>query len=128
MNRADVAAWLDAYSHAWETYDPDEIGALFSADADYFDSPYDAPVHGREAIVARWLNVRRDPPGTYRGRYEPVVVEGDQAVANGRSQYFLPDGVTLRTEFDNLFLLRFDASGQCSEFHEWYMERPQSKS
>jgi uncharacterized protein (TIGR02246 family) len=119
-----VAAWLDDYSRAWGTYDPKEIGALFSEDAVYFYNPFDDPVRGREAIVASWLE-ERDEPATYEGSYRPVLVCGDQAVARGYSRYLDTDG-TVAEEFDNLFLLRFDAEGRCAEYREWYMEAPKA--
>jgi ketosteroid isomerase-like protein len=117
-----VADWLDGYARAWGSYDPDEIGALFSQDAVYAYNPFDEPVRGREAIVASWLE-DRDEPGTYEGRYQPVLVAGDQAVAHGSSRYFDTDG-TVADEYDNLFVLRFDAAGRCSSYQEWYMQRP----
>ncbi len=86
--RERVAAWLDAYVRAWESYDPTAIGNLFAEDVEYFYGPFDEPVRGREAIVASWLGDRRDEPGTYRASYAPIAVEGDVAVANGRSRYF----------------------------------------
>ena len=36
MTHEQVAQWLAAYSKAWETYDPQAIGDLFSADAAYY--------------------------------------------------------------------------------------------
>ena len=36
MDTEAVAAWLEGYSQAWGTYDPEQIGALFSADAVYY--------------------------------------------------------------------------------------------
>jgi uncharacterized protein (TIGR02246 family) len=99
-----VAAWLDGYSRAWKTYDPEQIGELFSEDAVYFDNPFDEPVRGREAIVASWLE-DPDEEGTYEGRYRPVLVAGDQAVANGSSRYL-------------------NADGRCVEYREWYMQKP----
>lgn len=125
-DRASVASWLAAYSHAWQTYDPAAIGALFAENATYATGPYDEPIRGREAIVAAWLE-NRDAPGTYAGAYEPLVVEGDRAVANGRSRYFEADRVALRTEFDNIFVLRFDDAGRCVEYREWYMQRPKAE-
>jgi hypothetical protein len=117
-----VAAWLDGYSQAWGTYDPEQIGALFSADADYFYDPFSEPVRGREAIVADWIK-DRDEAGTYEGSYRPVLVAGDQAVARGYSRYLNTNG-TVEREYDNLFLLRFDADGRCAEYREWYMRKP----
>jgi uncharacterized protein (TIGR02246 family) len=124
MDRSAVQRWLDAYVHAWLTYDPAEIGALFSEDAVYYYHPYGDPVRGRDAIVASWVEPdHRDAPGTYTGHYELIAVDGAVAVSNGRSRYFQADGTTLKREFDNLFVLRFDDAGRCSEFREWYMER-----
>jgi len=125
-SRETVAAWLDRYVEAWMSYDPQAIGDLFSEDARYYYGPYADPVRGREAIVANWLE-NRDTPGTYKAHYEPLVVEGDTAVTNGRSTYFEEGGTTFRTEYDNIFLIRFDESGRCTEFREWFMEKPRSK-
>jgi ketosteroid isomerase-like protein len=76
LSHETVQAWLDAYERAWETYDPDQIGALFSDDAEYRWHPADEPEKGREAIVFAWLNPGgnasdRDAPGTYLGEYRP---------------------------------------------------------
>ncbi len=125
LDTTKVTDWLDAYVHAWKTYDPRAIGDLFAEDAAYSYTPYDEPIHGREAIVAAWLR-DRDAPGTYDAHYEPIVIEGNLAVVNGRSRYTEEDGVTPRTDFDNIFVLRFD-DGRCTEYREWYMERPKGK-
>jgi len=52
-----VQRWLDAYNHAWTTYDPDQIGALFTDDAEYRWHPWDERddvARGRSQIVAGW--------------------------------------------------------------------------
>ena len=87
MTRDDVQAWLDRYVEAWRSYDPAAIGDLFSADATYAYHPYDRPedvLHGRDAILADWL-ADRDDPNSWEAHYEPYAVEGDRAVAIGRS-------------------------------------------
>lgn len=122
-----VQHWLDAYTHAWITYDPDEIGALFTEDAEYRWHPWDEGddvARGRTAIVAAWLE-NRDRPGTYRGAYRSLLVQGDQAVAVGTSLYFTSDTQqTLDRAFHNLWVLRFTDQGQCRSFTEWYMQAP----
>ena len=58
MDRTVVQEWLDRYVAAWEAYDPDAIGALFSADATYRYHPYDEGddvLQGRDAIVRSWI-------------------------------------------------------------------------
>ena len=126
MDKVMVDAWLAAYVAAWKIYDPVAIGNLFSEDAVYRYHPYDEPVRGREAIVASWLE-NRDTLGTYDGHYEAILVEGYRAASTGRSLYTEADGVTPKAEWYNLFLLSFDQEGRCSDFCEWYMERPRAK-
>ncbi len=122
LDNATVSAWLDAYVHAWKTYDPQAIGALFSDQATYAYDPFNKPVRGRAAIVAFWLE-DRDDPGTYDGHYEPIMIEVNRAVTNGRSLYYKQDG-SISAEWDNIFVLRFDDEGRCVEYREWYMKRP----
>jgi hypothetical protein len=128
MTRDDVQRWLDRYIEAWKTYDPAQVGALFSADAEYRYHPWDAPIVGRDEIVRDWVepegpNASRDAPGTYEARYEPFAVDGDSAVAIGWTTYLGADGEVERT-YDNCFLLRFDDAGQCRSFTELFMLRP----
>jgi len=52
MTRQDVQPWLDAYREAWQSYDPEQIAALFSADATYAYKPWEKPLNGRAAIAA----------------------------------------------------------------------------
>ncbi len=127
LDRASVTVWLDAYVHAWKTYDPKAIGDLFSENATYAYDPFSEPIQGRAAIVASWLE-QPDTPGTYDGHYEPILIEGDRAVTNGRSRYFELDGSTLRAEWNNIFVLRFDDEGRCTEYREWYMQRPENRA
>jgi hypothetical protein len=32
--------------------------------------------------------------------------------------------VTVNAEWSNVFLLTFDEDGQCSQYQEWYFEKP----
>jgi nuclear transport factor 2 (NTF2) superfamily protein len=124
-----VQRWLDAYNHAWITYDPDEISALFTDDAEYRWHPWDEGndvAHGRSNIVAAWLE-NRDRAGTYRGVYSPLLVHDDQAIAMGVSYYYTDDTQrTLDRAYHNLWVLSFSAEGQCRAFTEWYMQAPRT--
>jgi ketosteroid isomerase-like protein len=117
VNRSEVQSWLDRYVEVWVSGDRDAIGDLFSEDATYRYHPYDEPVTGRAAIVESWFE-DPDEPGSFEARYEPFAVEGDRAVAVGTSTYATGD------VYDNVFTLRFDGDGRCSEFTEWFMKRP----
>ncbi|MGH2513775.1 MAG: nuclear transport factor 2 family protein [Candidatus Limnocylindrales bacterium] len=124
MNYADVQAWLDRYDEAWQTYRPDAIGDLFSADAEYRYHPWDEPIVGRAAIVADWLNPDGDPgardqPGSFTGHYQPWLVTGDRAVAVGTSDYRATGDAPARL-YHNAWLLEFDGEGRCRSFTEYY--------
>ena len=119
--------WLDAYNQAWLSYDPDEIGNLFSEDAEYRWHPWDEGedvARGRTQIVAAWLD-GRDLAGTYRGEYHPLLVKDDQVIAQGISYYYTNETQgTLDRAYHNLWVLRFNDEGQCCSFTEWYMQAP----
>lgn len=129
MDRHGVQDWLDRYVEAWRTYDGASIGDLFSEDAEYRYRPSDEPVRGRDAIVASWLgpsgpSSERDVPGTYEGRYEPFAVQGDRAVAVGRTEYWSDATRTaIDKVYDNAWLLEFDADGRCRRFTEFFMKQ-----
>lgn len=121
MDHGTFQDWLDRYIDAWRTGDPDQIGDLFASNARYVYGPFQEPVVGREAIVASWT-AEPDAPGSWEAEYAPLAVDGEVAVATGESRY--TDGRT----FSNIFVCRFDADGRCTEFREWFIERPaQSK-
>ena len=128
MTRDDVAAWLDRYVEAWLAYDPALIGDLFSDDVVYRFHPWhegDQVLRGRAAVVAAWLAPDlHDDPATIVAHYEPYAVDGDRAVAVGRSDYLERPGGPIRETYDNCFLLRFDADGRCASFTEFFVRRP----
>jgi ketosteroid isomerase-like protein len=127
IDEARAQQWLDAYTHAWESYDPAAIGDLFTEDAEYRWHPWDADdkvARGRQAIVAAWLD-NRDAPGTYTGAYRPLLVHDQTTVAVGVSRYYSDSSRrTLDTEFHNLWIIDFDDSGRCKSFTEWFMRSP----
>jgi ketosteroid isomerase-like protein len=135
MNKREVDQWLERYVEAWKTYDRDQIGPLFTEDVSYCYHPYDEPIVGRDAVVDSWLGEAeepgastRDEPGTYDATYRAVAVDGDVAVATGSTSYSSAPGGPTSSTFDNCFVMRFDSSGRCSEFAEWYVERPAAGS
>jgi len=122
VTREDVQAWLDRYVAAWRSNEPADIGDLFSEDAVYRYRPYGGDAHattGRDAIVAAWQD-EGDAPDSWEARYEPFAVDGDRAVATGYSRYLATGDAPERT-YHNVFLLRFDPEGRCTEFSELYM-------
>ena len=122
-----VQAWLDAYAHAWDTYDADDVAALFTDDAEYRWHPADEPEVGRDTIVEAWLSPGgnagdRDEPGTYKAEMRPYAVDGSRAVAVGTCTYWTDAArTTVARIYFNNWLLEFGDDGKCRSFTEYYM-------
>jgi len=114
MNMDDVEAWLERYVVAWGSNDPEDIAALFTEDAVYYTAPDRDPWSGREAIVREWL-ARKDEPGAWEFRYEPLAVAGDLAFVRGWTAY------RGESDYSNLWVIRLAPDGRSSEFTEWWM-------
>lgn len=116
MTDETVTNWMNGYLKAWESNEPDDVRALFTDDAEYRYSPSDsAPLQGIDAIVADWIK-DRDERGTWTFTWEPVVVADGIAVVQGRTTY------SAKSEYDNLWVIRFAPDGRAHHFTEWYMD------
>jgi hypothetical protein len=120
MTTQDVQRWLDAYVEAWRSYDRAAIEDLFTEDSSHRYHPWDEPIVGRSAIADSWLE-DPDEPGSWEARYEPWIVASDRAVMVGETRYTNGD------VYLNIWQLRFDGEGRCSEFVEWFMQPPADK-
>ena len=119
LTRDEYAAWLGRYVSAWKSYDPKDIGELFSDEAAYSYQAGTKVVYGREAIAGSWL-ADRDPAGSWDAHYEPLAIDEEVHVAIGWTRYFDDAGAT-RDEYSNIFVCRFDGDRNCTEFTEWWM-------
>lgn len=116
MRHEHLEAWIDGYIRAWSTNDPDDIGALFSDDARYYTSPFAEPWQGRAGIVEGWLD-RKDEPGTFTFRYQILAVDAPLGILQGWTTYVDPP-----REYSNIWVVRLDDAGRCTEFTEWWMQ------
>ena len=85
-------------------------------DARYYTEPSAEPWRGRGGIVEGWL-ARKDEPGDATFEWERLIESDGLAVITGRATYRNGD------DYDNLWVIRFDEEGRCSEFTEWWMQR-----
>jgi SnoaL-like protein len=116
MEQADVERWIEAYVRAWSSSNPADIGALFTNGAAYYTAPYREPWRRRQGIIDGWLE-REDDAGNWEFRYEVQAVAGDVAFVRGWTRYMEPP-----VTYSNLWVIRLEADGRCSEFTEWWME------
>jgi hypothetical protein len=115
MDQQAVVDWVERYMRAWASNDPQEIGDLFSEDALYYTAPFRSPWRSRQGIVEGWLG-RKDDPGSWEFEYEVLSACDGLGVVKGRTNY-----VRQGREYSNLWTVRLDSQGRCTEFMEWWM-------
>ncbi len=111
-----LESWMDRYVAAWTSNNPDQISALFTEDAVYDPQTADGEIHGIEQIIDWWLDID-DRPDNWDFEWLPLVESDDLAVVVGNTKYLDPEA-----NYRNLFVIRFDDSGLCRDFTEWYIE------
>jgi len=109
--------WTADYVEAWRSNDPEQIGALFSADARYFTNPDSEPRVGRDAIIAGWLE-DLDEPGSWTFEWRILREDAGWFLVQGRTEY------PAERDYLNLWIVQLDQDGRAEEFTEWYMPRP----
>ena len=113
-----LESWLQRYGAAWEARDPAAAGKLFVADASYHEMPFDAPKQGRAAIEEYWRTVTADQRDV-KFESKVIAVNGNTGVAHWKATFRVAStGATLA--LDGVFVLEFDASGQCKSLREWW--------
>ena len=88
---------------------------MFAPDVVYIPSPWAPPLSGLVALSQFWEAERDGPDEVFRLRSEVVAVDGSVAVVRVSVDY--ADAISGR--WRDLWVLRFDAEGRCTEFEEW---------
>jgi hypothetical protein len=119
MDLDSFRSWLERYSDAWGSNEPDDVAALFAEDAEYWWGPFREPARGRDAIVRAWVEGGA-PPGL-RSRFEPIALAGDRGVAHWEVAFEGGGGGLI--ELDGILVCTFDGEGRCTLHQEWYERR-----
>ena len=110
--------WLEAYGRASAEDDPQASAELFARNAKYYETPFDPPMVGRDAIYRYWeMGVKsfKDKESTY----EILSVKGNLGIAHWVSKF-----TDIKSDksfaLDCLFLVEFDNNDKCKLFREWW--------
>jgi SnoaL-like domain len=116
-----MSAWVAAYERAWRTPGTEMLREFFAAEATYQMAPFLEPYRGLSAIEELWERERDGPGEPFTMEWEIVAVEADTGVVYTEVRYEQPP-----RDFRNLWIVRFDASGRCAEFQEWFFAPPKA--
>lgn len=110
--------WLEAYSEASQKNDARASAELFAQNAQYYETPFDKPMVGREAIYQYWHQgaQRLKDKGA---AYEILAVKDNLGIARWRSKFTVMVS-SKRLVLDCLFVVEFDDDEKCSLFREWW--------
>jgi uncharacterized protein (TIGR02246 family) len=122
MDRAQLADWVDRYERAWRAPGTDALAELFTEDASYSTAPYVEPHQGLDAIREMWEQ-ERDAGEEFSMDTEIVAVDGDSGVVRLTVEYREPRN----QEYRDLWVVRLNGDGRCTEFEEWPFWPPGSR-
>jgi hypothetical protein len=110
--------WMESYGRASEEGDPRASADLFTQDACYYESPFDDPIEGRDAIYEYWLRgaqTLKDKESTF----EILAVRGNLGIARWQVKFTAIES-NKRISLDCLFVVEFGENGLCQTFREWW--------
>lgn len=118
MSEAAFTQWLTAYGDAWGARDADRFAALFADDVSYHWTPFRAPERGPAGVRAAFAaatDAQHDP----RFSFEVIAMRERVGWATWRCDLVRAEtGTPFR--IDGVLSARFDESGRCAEFREWW--------
>ena len=120
--RGRLESWIDRYERAWRSAGTDALGHLFSADVDYWTSPWGEPVRGLSALGTLWDAERDGPDEPFDMTFEVVAADGDTGVVRVEVNY--GNG----TRWRDIWIVCFDQDGKCAHFEEWPIAPPDQES
>lgn len=112
------SSWLEAYSRASTQDDPQASAELFARNAEYYETPFDEPMIGRDAIRKYWEIGARSLKDK-EANYEVLSVKDNFGIARWQSK-FTDVNSAKRLALDCIFLVEFDDNDQCKVFREWW--------
>jgi len=114
--------WLERYGEAWVAGDPDAVVELFSANAAYYETPFDAPMVGAGAIRQYWTDGAKNAQTNVRFEATPITFNDGTGYARWHATFErVPSAVAV--ELDGVLAATFDDHMRCEEFREWWHRR-----
>ena len=118
LTREHFRRWLTLYGKASKENDPQASADLFALDAQYYESPFDEPMIGREAIFDYWNNGAQNLHDK-ESTFEILSVQDNRGIAHWGSKFTAIESGK-RLVLDCLFVVEFDDEGLCQIFREWW--------
>jgi len=116
MTEGQFTKWLEAFGKAWQTNEPDDIGALVPDTFLWHAGPYVEIFRDRATLVDHWVSTV-NTHSNVKPEYQILACESGRGICRYWVSYLLHK--TAQVECDFILLVSLDESGRCTEFHEW---------
>ncbi|MEM8486556.1 MAG: nuclear transport factor 2 family protein [Bacteroidota bacterium] len=111
--------WLTRYGHAWEKGDADAVVNLFASDGRYYETPFDEPMVGSDAIRSYWQEGASDAQEEVTFSFTILSWDNNTGIAHWRAEFKrVPSGI--HVDLDGILLAAFSPDGRCTLFKEWW--------
>jgi hypothetical protein len=118
MDHETFQSWLEAYGRAWTTRDPKAAANLFAEGATYQETPFVAPLRGRQAILEYWFHVSQSQEEISFG-FEVLAVTQETGIARWWAS-LVRVASKVRVKLDGIFVISLDAENRCATLREWW--------
>ena len=113
---AELRAWMDAYTVAFNAQDSRAAAQLFTEDATYQWGPFGKRLVGRQEIHDEW-EAHSDSEEVAEMRYEVIAVTQDVGVTRWIASHTSERRVH---RMDGVFVVTLTEDGLCDSFREWW--------
>lgn len=122
MTETDFHDWLRRYGSAWEQGEPEAAVALFSPSATYFETPFEEPLAGIEAIRRYWTEGAKEGQTNVRFEASVIAFDGKTGYAHWTARFRRVVSGTF-VELEGVLRAEFDDRRRCVTFREWWHRR-----
>jgi hypothetical protein len=120
-NSTRFTQWLTAYGRAWSAREPEAMVKLFAQDATYREDPFAPATAGRAAIRADWVDIAQHQEDVHFN-FEVLSETSRRGIAHWTASFVRRPSKEV-VQLDGILIANFNAAGECSEFHEWWLRR-----
>lgn len=118
MDPESFDCWLAAYGRAWEGRDPEAAARLFTPNALYYWTPFEAAKKGRTGITAAWREATSRQEDIHFD-FEIFSIAENRGLAHWSCSLMrITSGKRVR--LDGILQAEFDENGLCVNFREWW--------
>ena len=114
--------WLERYGRAWEAGSPESALGLFSEHAQYFETPFDPPMVGHDAIRQYWIAGAKNSQRQVKFSAHPITFDGQTGYALWHATFERVPSNS-QVELEGVLSAQFDSQMRCTVFREWWHRR-----